>query len=467
MDKLVKAINSSVPDARTLIGDAATFFAERDREVEKINQAEHHLADLEEKLPTEEEQNKDPAYGRAKSHLATLLTKQKEKRLERLDGAMQVCQQIIELSEGNDYEETQVKSAKYLGCLLLSSSGQGKRLAEQHQNIKPAYKAVASLRLLDKLVAENLVRDKYITQHYIPQVRYERDNAHYPAYYLAVILPTLLAAIYQDIGMQHPDVVNILHGDGDKDPYRLLEPEERQKMLRLNFQYTLLYLSEGLGCANYVGNFKEEREEFNEAEKERVKFQSILIQDAMKSKIGIGEVIKIPQIYVSVLFSTKRHYIKKELPKASLLIKQLAKAGKLKEDISRAFIEIVGYFPQGYGITFIPINMRGMEVDTYEYGIVCRLNPEKPHVPFCRQVTRNLGYVSSGQVLKIEKANNLHYKEARVKLKKIPNDRLLDIMKNLSHDFNPENVEEMLPSFWEPYEYFSIKKNQNLWSRAV
>ena len=44
MEKLVKAISSNVPDVRTLFGDAATFFAERETEVGRIKQAEQHLA---------------------------------------------------------------------------------------------------------------------------------------------------------------------------------------------------------------------------------------------------------------------------------------------------------------------------------------------------------------------------------------------------------------------------------------
>lgn len=470
MENLVKAINSSDPEAKTLFSDAAQYFSERNKEVEQLQHVEQQVSQINAQLESagvSDKKDLEAKLNQASKVLTAHLNAQKKKRLERLEPVLKVCRQIIELSEGVDFDDTQTKSAKYLGSLLLSSSGQGKKLATQHQHMKPAYKAVLSLRLLDKLVADGVLTDAYITRHFDPEVRYDREHESYEAYFSAVLLPTLLAALFQDVGMQHPEVTDILTKDDNKDPYRLLEPEERQKMLQLNYQYTLLYLTEGLGCGAYIGNSKEERDDFNEAELARVKFQSILIKDAVKSKIGIGEVIKIPQIYVSVLLSTKRQYIKKELPKAAILIEQLAKTGKLKDTAASAFISIVGYFPQGYGITFIPVNLRGMEEDTYEYGIVCRLNPEKPYMPYCRQVTRNLGYISSGQVIKIGKGNNLHYGEARTKLKKIPNARLLDIMKKLSYDFNPENIEEMLPSFWEPHEYFSIKKNQNLWSRAV
>lgn len=470
MEHLVLAINNSEAESRTLFSDAADFFAGRTTEINQKQDIQFQISELEEKLcSSNSKQRKELEIKLANANklLTTFQDKQKSLQRVRLNSAIDVCHQIIELSEGMDHDETQTKSAKFLGTLSLSSPGQGKKLAELHQRLKPAYKAVLSLRLLDKMVSEKLITDSYVTRHFDEEKRYDRENTGYQKYFSAVLLPVMLAALYQDVGMQHPDIQSILVGENNKDPFRLLEPEERQKMLKLNYQYTLLYLSEGLGCDAYVGNSKEERDRFDADEIARVKFQSILIKDALKAKIGIGEIIKIPQIYVSVLFSTKRQYVKKELTKAAILIEQMAKADKLNPKTAKAFIDIVGYFPQGYGVTFIPVNLRGMEEDSYEYGIVSRLNPEQAHIPFCRQVTRNLSYISSGQVIKIDKGNNLHYAEARSKLKKIPNHRLKDIMQKLSHDFNPADVEEMLPSYWEPHEYFSIKKNQNLWNRAV
>jgi hypothetical protein len=35
---------------------------------------------------------------------------------------------------------------------------------------------------------------------------------------------------------------------GNKDRYRLLEKHEREEMLALNYQYTIDYLKNGLGC---------------------------------------------------------------------------------------------------------------------------------------------------------------------------------------------------------------------------
>ena len=72
---------------------------------------------------------------------------------------MTVCLDILSLSEGEDFDETQLKAAKFLTTLVLFSPENSKKLAELHHRLKPAYKAVLSVRLLDKLVNDGLVKN--------------------------------------------------------------------------------------------------------------------------------------------------------------------------------------------------------------------------------------------------------------------------------------------------------------------
>jgi len=46
-----------------------------------------------------------------------------------------------------------------------------------------------------------------------------------------------------------------------------------------------------------------------------------------------------------------------------MLIEQLAKKGSLNKQLAEDFLSIVGYFPQGFGITFIPTNENDQEKD--------------------------------------------------------------------------------------------------------
>jgi hypothetical protein len=113
----------------------------------------------------------------------------------------------------------------------------------------------------------------------------------------------MLAAVFQDVGLQHPDLLELLEGEnGKKDRFRLLEKDEREKMLRLNYQHTMDYLQHGLGCHQAGAGTAEEKEAFEMSEQQRLKFQLGLVLDANSSKLGTSEIIKIPQIYASVIF---------------------------------------------------------------------------------------------------------------------------------------------------------------------
>jgi hypothetical protein len=80
-----------------------------------------------------------------------------------------MCLNLLSLSEGEDFEETQLKSAKFLTTLVLFSTGTGNNLAELHHKLKPAYKAVLSLRVLDKLVLDGVVKNAYMLKSYDPK----------------------------------------------------------------------------------------------------------------------------------------------------------------------------------------------------------------------------------------------------------------------------------------------------------
>ena len=66
---------------------------------------------------------------------------------------------ILSLSEDEGVDETQLKSVRFLTTLVLFSPEKDKKLAELHHNLKPAYKAVLSLRVLDKLVSDGVVKN--------------------------------------------------------------------------------------------------------------------------------------------------------------------------------------------------------------------------------------------------------------------------------------------------------------------
>ena len=125
-----------------------------------------------------------------------------------------------------------------------------------------------------------------------------------------------MAAILQDIGNYHPDAQQIMYGvDGKQDCYRTLNVEERKSLLQINYRETLKYLLNGIGISMYLGNSKTERDIFNKVETNKLRFVKELLKSSVNPKLGIGNLLKIPQIYTSIVLSTKASYNYKLLPK--------------------------------------------------------------------------------------------------------------------------------------------------------
>ncbi len=393
--------------------------------------------------------------------------KLEEERIDRVSRIYDVAQKLLDLCEGDSYEETQLLSAKFLGTVMLQTRGKVAGFQRLHQRLKPLYKAVLTLRLTDKMYKEQTVKNPYLLEHKDALSRFDGNREVLEKWRSGLAIPIICAAILQDIGLQSFDALLLLRGEeGELDEFRVLDAEKRKALLKYNYQYTMEYLKKGLGIPKYVGNDKDERDEFIAFHKAANQFMLAITKDSFVSKSGLGELLKIPQIYASIVLSTKPDYSRKELPKGYLLIEQLAKKGALNAKLAEAFIQIVGYFPQGFGITFIPVNERGEEKNQYECAVVNRLNPKHPAEPMCRVATRNLTYIASGNDEVVSRSRNLFFAANQKKLMRIGKDRLIEIMSQLSSNFDPDDIEQLIPAFWEPHDFFSFKKNQNMWTKG-
>ena len=249
-------------------------------------------------------------------------------------------------------------------------------------------------------------------------------------------------------------------------PFGSLTRSERETITKLTSEYTQDYLQNGLGIQRGKVASKEQKQQFKAAEQQRLKFQLSLVKDANTNAFGTSEIIRVPQIYSSIVLSTKRQFSRKMLPSASPLISQLASKNKISSQAAKAFISIVGKFPVGYGIVYIPIDMRGVELNHYEYAIVTTLNPKKLDEPHCRLVTRNMLFSEYGKTEVIQRSRNLHYEPARKKLDRIDPAKLLKIRQKLTHKFDPDKAEELIPSYWEANHFFFSEGYQNLWNQV-
>lgn len=389
---------------------------------------------------------------------------EKLERIERHNHLLNICREIIELTEGDSFKESNRKSAQLLGTIQLISPTEGKKIAANNEYCKPLYKAILSLRLLDRLLLDNEITDPQIvkTLAEFPEqsfAQYDLDMQH--RVIVQIKIPLLMAALLQDIGIYHRDAQEILTGvDSTKDPHRTLEVDERKKLLAINYKQTLKYITEGLSLPVYVGHSKEERDQFIIDEKIKLTFLQQLIKSSFKPKQSVGNLLKIPQIYTSIIFSTKDSYNYKVLPKVYQVLNKSAELGACSQKIVDALYQITGMFPQGYGVIYMP-----QEGGCYEYAIVNRLYPTLPEQPLCRIATRKLAFIGYGHNIEVKKQNNLYFPHMAKKVASLSKERLNEILELLSSNYQERQELDLLPRCWHANEFFSVRTNQKLWDK--
>ena len=471
ISSVIKYIHSNTPVQDSLYEHATLFFADADKQIEKKKHLTQKVKEARHALNEASSKNKTKLEIELQSAEYLLNEETKEQKIaqqERQERVYQLCESILKLSEGGSYEETQTNSAKILGTLLLLSPHEGPKLQELHQKLKPCYKAVLAVRLLDRLLEEDIITNDYILQKYQNGERYSEEENSLSLYQRDVCIPVILAALIQDIGLQHPSALAILKGpDGDLDEFRVLENEQRIALLKINYQQSLNYLVHGIGLVSYRGNSRQEKKLFDENEKARLQFTKSLLTDSIKPKMAAGNLLKIPQIYASVVFSTKKESNLNNLPKATLVLEKAAQMKSINAEFTQYFIGIVGHFPQGFGITYIPKDRENQDLEHYEYAIVITLNPKNPFVPVCRTATRHLAFNSAGKRIEVPIESNLYFATTRKKFSTISPERLEAILSKLCSNFEERKNLDLIPSHWNPYGYFCFTKFQNLWKKST
>lgn len=392
--------------------------------------------------------------------------KQQQQRLNNHSQLYMLCQQFLQLTEGNNRTETILRSSKMLGTLQLLAPSEGEQIASVQQKYKPLYKATLSLRLLDHLLAQGLITNSYILQKAQQRKAAAETNDACP-FRDDVQIPLLMALLLQDVGHYHPDALKILTGpDGNWPRNRELEPAERSRFLDISLQASLSFLLKGIGVPKYRGNSRPERDAFDKNEQDKLAFAATLLRCSTKPGSGVGNLLKLPQVYASAVLPGRNRFDYQALPKVALILKAGAANGQYDGRMVQSLLSITGIFPQGYGIVFLPKDASGQPLDRYEFAIVNSLYPPQPEAPICRVVTRNLHYRNNLPNSSISVAHNLYFKPARQQLAVIPPQRLHEILSKLSSDFEPGRLRRLLPRYWHPDEFFAEPRHQNLWNRT-
>lgn len=386
-----------------------------------------------------------------------------------------VCKDILALTESANFLDTVRKSAQVLGTIQLLCPTEGKRVAEVNERSKPLYKSVLILRLLDQLcIDQALIASDGHLKSILGDVAgedfksmQESDTDTYEAFIENVKVPVLMASLLQDIGHFHPDAQRIVKGeDGSLDPHRTLPVEQRKALLQINYRETIKFLIDGIGVPIYVGNSKADRDKFNVAEHKKLVFIKHLLKSAIAPKQGIGNLIKVPQIYTSIILSTKASYNYKLLPKVYQALYQNAERGTCSPIAVDALRKITGDFPQGFGVTFIPKDSDGKSGDHYEYAIVNQLYPRDPKYPICRTATRGLTFISHGQDIEVDDEISLYNTDTAKRFAALSKDRLNEILEKLASNYQERKKLDLLPRCWHAGEFFGLPNHQKLWNKT-
>lgn len=459
----------------SVIDRAVSFYENQSEIKQEIKQFLIKIADFEEILPNLRKKNVvscKQSIKQLNQQLAKYNQQINFEREERHQHLLGICIEIINLSEADDFSECNRKSAQFLGTIQSISPTEGNKVATNNEKCKPLYKAILCLRLLDRLCAEGEIEDPYIKQ-FIEGVLPEKYQEfallapeQYQQFVSMVKIPVLMAAILEDIGYYHPEAQAIVKGEsGEADPYRILEKEERIALQEINYQETLKYVNEGIGESLYIGNSKSDRDIYIENEKIKHVFINRILKSSIVPNEGIGNLLKVPKIYTSLILSTKANYNYKLLPKIYLVIKQNAERGACSKSVVNALHRITGSYPQGYGITYIPTGYDGRLVERYEYAIVNQLYPNDIDEPLCRVATTNLRYIIHGEDITVPVTSNLYHAPTAKKFSKISKERLHEILELLSSNYHERKELDLIPRCWQTKDFFERKVNQKLWDK--
>ncbi|MEH8021970.1 MULTISPECIES: hypothetical protein [Rheinheimera] len=374
-----------------------------------------------------------------------------------------LAEKVLRLSEGNNQADTLVRSARLLGSLQLTAPDSPRRWRELQFGYKLLYRAALTLRLLEHALEHKLLTDNTLLHHYTAR-RFADDTCPFR---VNVQLPLIIAVMLLDCGQLDIDAITLLTGyAGQYDANRSMQHQERQRYLATSKVAMARLLDEALQLVPYRGNSKREQQLHQLQQQNNIKFIKQLLSQSINSDGPLAPLLSLPQVYSSIVLPGRDRYQYEALPKASLLLKDGVNRGQFPANWVQQLINIVGIFPQGYGIAFIPTQHDSGYAEKYELAIVNQLYPAKLAEPLCRIVSRNLQYRRGGHNCQVSLAHNLYFKPARDRLSVIPTARLKEILMQLSADWEPGQIRRFLPRCWQPQQFFSQSTHQNLWNQA-
>ena len=285
------------------------------------------------------------------------------------------------------------------------------RCASNEKN-KPLYIAALSVKLLQKLLETDQIIDedivKYVPKLNLKQVeeqtnqksdattntssdstssdskdKSKKEEEEIPEeilepYKRQVLRPIIFAALIHQIGAYSLDADKIYKGNR----YRLLDEEERKKLINVIYKSSRNYLKYGVGEPDRSLFESMDADEYLQAVA-RYDLTDSILTNYVKPQHALGNLLRIPMIYASFLMSTKSRHNYNLIYKAYDIMKSGIDKEVIYEPYTKVFMKMVGRFPMGSGIYFV-----SKETNVVEKGVVVGLNPAHPKTAIVKQTTK-------------------------------------------------------------------------------
>jgi hypothetical protein len=334
---------------------------------------------------------------------------------------------------------THKKVEQILGTLMLNYSTTSNELrVRTNSESKSIYISVLAINLVKDLIEQEYkFKNIYINQtlklietEELPKQQTLEERIYSP----------IVQGVYiQQLGLKSVNSQQMLEDNKYK-----LDPKQREEYLTESMKSSLEFLLYGLSPVAPRINSKEEETIWKQESDKKVAFIRNTFNTADGKSGELKEILKVCQIYTSLILPDSHKQIENSHIKAYEALKTLSEKSKVNPHFAKKLMQMTGKFPPGTGL-FI------YEEGSIERAIVTRLYPDTPEEPTAKTISRGGIFNKSLPETIIEKKQNLFY-------------NYRNIPEYLRKPFEMQYSEESKKKIWKPNDLFGRTISGNtLW----
>lgn len=300
-------------------------------------------------------------------------------------------------------------AGKFLTTMVLRApDSKDRSRCPNNEKNRPLYTAALAVQLVAKLAQSNLIDNQFIKLH-LPNWNELAEAGGNPDdtpqeildYQFKVLQPIVFACLLQNMGSYSPEAEALYEGNR----YRSVEEATRKKQIKTIYEKTLLYLKHGVGEPN-AAHFDTDTAFEQECLRYRL-VEEMLVNYNNPGHL-LGNLIRVPMIYTSIILSTKQKFEYPSLFKAYDVISNAIKKGIVKKEVAEMLKTMVGRFPLGTGLYFI-----SKETKMPERAVVTSLNPTVANNAIVKQLTKRQTQFDDTTQVEVSPDYNILFESAR------------------------------------------------------